>query len=52
MASSEVGAKITHRELQDGTYKVLFGLYDDQAIETVIMRHNYGEIALRDYAAD
>lgn len=34
--------EITHMKSQDGTYKFLFGLNDDHAIETVIMKHNYG----------
>ncbi|SDY57453.1 23S rRNA (adenine2503-C2)-methyltransferase [Thermoactinomyces sp. DSM 45892] len=33
---------ITSQESQDGTIKFLFGLVDDHAIETVVMRHNYG----------
>lgn len=33
---------ITHMKSQDGTVKFLFGLHDDHAIETVIMRHSYG----------
>ncbi|WP_217277245.1 23S rRNA (adenine(2503)-C(2))-methyltransferase RlmN [Paenibacillus dendritiformis] len=33
---------ITHMKSQDGTVKFLFGLHDDHAIETVIMKHNYG----------
>ncbi|MBA4494764.1 23S rRNA (adenine(2503)-C(2))-methyltransferase RlmN [Paenactinomyces guangxiensis] len=33
---------ITTQESKDGTVKFLFGLYDGHAIETVIMRHNYG----------
>jgi 23S rRNA (adenine2503-C2)-methyltransferase len=33
---------ITTQESQDGTIKFLFGLHDRHAIETVIMRHNYG----------
>ncbi|WP_089967403.1 23S rRNA (adenine(2503)-C(2))-methyltransferase RlmN [Lihuaxuella thermophila] len=33
---------ITTQQSQDGTVKFLFGLYDGHAIETVIMRHNYG----------
>ncbi|GBF71922.1 23S rRNA (adenine(2503)-C(2))-methyltransferase RlmN [Paenibacillus sp. 598K] len=34
--------EITRFESKDGTVKFLFGLHDDHAIETVIMRHNYG----------
>lgn len=34
--------EITRFESKDGTIKFLFGLHDDHAIETVIMRHNYG----------
>lgn len=34
--------EITKQVSQDGTVKFLFGLHDDHAIETVIMRHNYG----------
>ncbi|WP_220483154.1 23S rRNA (adenine(2503)-C(2))-methyltransferase RlmN [Paenibacillus thiaminolyticus] len=33
---------ITHLKSEDGTVKFLFGLHDDHAIETVIMRHSYG----------
>ncbi|NGP62413.1 23S rRNA (adenine(2503)-C(2))-methyltransferase RlmN [Paenibacillus thiaminolyticus] len=33
---------ITNLESEDGTVKFLFGLHDDHAIETVIMRHSYG----------
>lgn len=33
---------ITQQTSQDGTVKILFGLHDDHAIETVIMRHDYG----------
>lgn len=33
---------ITHMKSQDGTVKFLFGLHDDHAIETVIMKHSYG----------
>ncbi|WP_241158442.1 23S rRNA (adenine(2503)-C(2))-methyltransferase RlmN [Cohnella candidum] len=29
-------------ESKDGTVKYLFGLHDNHAIETVLMRHNYG----------
>ena len=34
--------EITHQESADGTIKFLFQLIDGHAIETVIMRHNYG----------
>ncbi len=34
--------EITRFESKDGTVKFLFGLHDNHAIETVIMRHNYG----------
>lgn len=34
--------EITKFESRDGTVKFLFGLHDNHAIETVIMRHNYG----------
>ncbi|AIQ68526.1 23S rRNA (adenine(2503)-C(2))-methyltransferase RlmN [Paenibacillus graminis] len=34
--------EITKLESKDGTVKFLFGLHDDHAIETVIMKHNYG----------
>jgi len=34
--------EITKFESKDGTIKFLFGLHDAHAIETVIMRHNYG----------
>ncbi|MFC4775489.1 23S rRNA (adenine(2503)-C(2))-methyltransferase RlmN [Paenibacillus sp. GCM10023252] len=34
--------EITKLESKDGTVKFLFGLYDNHAIETVVMRHNYG----------
>lgn len=34
--------EITHLKSQDGTMKFLFGLHDQHAIETVIMRHQYG----------
>jgi len=34
--------EITHLKSQDGTVKFLFGLHDKHAIETVLMRHNYG----------
>lgn len=33
---------ITTQVSRDGTVKFLFGLHDGHAIETVIMRHNYG----------
>lgn len=33
---------ITNLKSEDGTVKFLFGLHDDHAIETVIMRHSYG----------
>lgn len=33
---------ITTQTSQDGTVKFLFGLHDKNAIETVIMRHQYG----------
>lgn len=33
---------ITTQQSKDGTVKFLFGLHDGHAIETVIMRHNYG----------
>ncbi|MBD2846157.1 23S rRNA (adenine(2503)-C(2))-methyltransferase RlmN [Paenibacillus sp. IB182496] len=35
-------SEITKFESKDGTVKFLFGLHDDHAIETVVMRHNYG----------
>lgn len=35
-------SEITKLESKDGTVKFLFGLYDNHAIETVVMRHNYG----------
>lgn len=35
-------SEITKLESKDGTVKFLFGLHDDHAIETVIMKHNYG----------
>ncbi|WP_134684507.1 23S rRNA (adenine(2503)-C(2))-methyltransferase RlmN [Brevibacillus migulae] len=35
-------AEITRQESTDGTIKILFQLIDGHAIETVIMRHNYG----------
>ncbi|CAH0120112.1 MULTISPECIES: 23S rRNA (adenine(2503)-C(2))-methyltransferase RlmN [unclassified Paenibacillus] len=34
--------EITKFESKDGTVKFLFGLHDDHAIETVLMKHNYG----------
>ncbi|UVI27833.1 23S rRNA (adenine(2503)-C(2))-methyltransferase RlmN [Paenibacillus spongiae] len=34
--------EITRFESKDGTVKFLFGLHDEHAIETVIMRHSYG----------
>jgi 23S rRNA (adenine2503-C2)-methyltransferase len=34
--------EITHQTSADGTIKFLFSLHDGHAIETVIMRHNYG----------
>jgi len=34
--------EITKLSSKDGTVKFLFGLHDNHAIETVIMRHNYG----------
>jgi len=34
--------EITRLISQDGTIKFLFGLFDNHAIETVVMRHNYG----------
>ncbi|WP_270171986.1 23S rRNA (adenine(2503)-C(2))-methyltransferase RlmN [Paenibacillus sp. SYP-B4298] len=34
--------EITRFESKDGTVKFLFGLHDNHAIETVVMRHNYG----------
>lgn len=34
--------EITKFVSKDGTVKFLFGLYDSNAIETVIMRHSYG----------
>ncbi len=34
--------EITRQESQDGTIKFLFSLHDGHAIETVIMRHKYG----------
>lgn len=35
-------SEITKLESKDGTIKFLFGLWDNNAIETVVMRHNYG----------
>ncbi|MFC4100993.1 23S rRNA (adenine(2503)-C(2))-methyltransferase RlmN [Paenibacillus xanthanilyticus] len=35
-------SEITRFESKDGTVKFLFGLHDNHAIETVIMRHSYG----------
>ncbi|WP_232697167.1 23S rRNA (adenine(2503)-C(2))-methyltransferase RlmN [Brevibacillus daliensis] len=35
-------SEITRQESSDGTIKILFQLIDGHAIETVIMRHNYG----------
>lgn len=35
-------SEVTRQESQDGTIKFLFQLIDGHAIETVIMRHNYG----------
>lgn len=34
--------EITRMESKDGTIKFLFGLHDGHAIETVLMRHDYG----------
>jgi 23S rRNA m2A2503 methyltransferase len=34
--------EITHFRSKDGTVKFLFGLFDGHAIETVVMKHNYG----------
>lgn len=34
--------EITKMTSSDGTVKFLFGLYDGNAIETVLMKHNYG----------
>jgi 23S rRNA (adenine2503-C2)-methyltransferase len=34
--------EITKLSSKDGTVKFLFGLHDNHAIETVLMRHNYG----------
>ncbi len=33
---------ITQQKSSDGTIKFLFGLHDDHAIETVLMKHDYG----------
>lgn len=38
----EAMEEITHQTSQDGTVKFLFKLVDGHAIETVIMRHSYG----------
>lgn len=35
-------SEITRKTSRDGTVKFLFGLHDGHAIETVIMKHNYG----------
>ncbi|GGD65019.1 23S rRNA (adenine(2503)-C(2))-methyltransferase RlmN [Paenibacillus nasutitermitis] len=35
-------SEITRFESKDGTVKFLFGLHDNHGIETVIMRHSYG----------
>lgn len=35
-------SEITKLSSKDGTVKFLFGLHDGHAIETVLMRHNYG----------
>ncbi|TJY43253.1 23S rRNA (adenine(2503)-C(2))-methyltransferase RlmN [Cohnella pontilimi] len=35
-------SEIAKFESKDGTVKFLFGLHDNHAIETVLMRHNYG----------
>jgi 23S rRNA (adenine2503-C2)-methyltransferase len=35
-------SEITRLTSKDGTVKYLFGLHDGHAIETVVMRHNYG----------
>ncbi|WCN39036.1 23S rRNA (adenine(2503)-C(2))-methyltransferase RlmN [Aneurinibacillus uraniidurans] len=40
--SMDVLKEITHQESADGTIKFLFSLHDGHAIETVIMRHEYG----------
>lgn len=34
--------EITRMKSADGTVKLLFGLHDGNAIETVVMKHNYG----------
>jgi 23S rRNA (adenine2503-C2)-methyltransferase len=34
--------EIAKYESSDGTVKFLFGLHDDHGIETVVMKHNYG----------
>lgn len=34
--------EITRMQSSDGTIKLLFGLHDGHAIETVVMKHNYG----------
>jgi 23S rRNA (adenine2503-C2)-methyltransferase len=34
--------EITRMQSADGTVKFLFGLQDDNAVETVLMKHNYG----------
>lgn len=34
--------EITKYESSDGTVKFLYGLHDDHGIETVVMKHNYG----------
>lgn len=34
--------EITHFRSKDGTIKFLFGLFDNHAIETVVMKHDYG----------
>lgn len=40
--SMDVLKEITRQESADGTIKFLFSLHDGHAIETVIMRHEYG----------
>ncbi|WP_096464958.1 23S rRNA (adenine(2503)-C(2))-methyltransferase RlmN [Aneurinibacillus soli] len=40
--SLDVLKEITRQESADGTIKFLFSLHDGHAIETVIMRHDYG----------
>lgn len=40
--SLDVLKEITRQESTDGTIKFLFSLHDGHAIETVIMRHDYG----------